>query len=171
MTRWRRLRGYPASGQALPEFAFIVPMFLMMLFGVMDFGRVIWAYNSLENAAREGARYAIVHGGSSAQTCPVGPASPLVTVPPASSSCPFPSPSKQSIYNKVTSYSIAGGSAVTVTACYGPSCTGNTNTLATNVRGTPVTVSASSTLNLIVPAFLGLHNFTVTGTSTMLVNF
>jgi len=39
------------------------------------------------------------------------------------------------------------------------------------VRGTAVTVTATSALNLIVPSLLHLGNFTVVGSSTMLVNF
>lgn len=162
------------SGQGLAEFAFIIPMFLMMMFGIVDFGRVIWARNSLENAAREGARYAIVHGGSYGQKCPVGPASSTVTVPAASGTCPYPSPSKQSIYLAAQAFSIAPGSGLAITACYhlaGTTCTGNTDTVSTNVRGTAVTVTATSTLNLIVPSLLHLGNFTVIGSSTMLVNF
>jgi hypothetical protein len=163
------------SGQGLAEFAFIIPMFLMMMFGIVDFGRVIWARNSLENAAREGARFAIVHGGSYGQSCPVGPESPLLPKPwPITSNCLNPSPSKQSIYNAALAWGIAPGTGLTITACYhlaGTTCTGNTDTASTNVRGTAVTVTATSSLNLIVPSLLHLGNFTVVGSSTMLVNF
>ncbi len=152
-------------------------MFVVMMFGIVDFGRVIWAYNSLENAAREGARYAIVHGGSAAQSCPVGPKSPLLTYPwTVTASCPHPSPEKQSIYEAALAFGIAPGSGMTVTACYhtaGTTCTGNTDSPSTitNVRGTAVTVTATSTLDLIVPSLLHLGSFTVVGSSTMLVNF
>jgi hypothetical protein len=161
------------SGQGLAEFAFIVPMFVVMLFGIVDFGRVIWAFNSLENAAREGARYAIVHGGSAAQSCPVGPASAIqTTVYPAS--CVEHSPSKEYIYQAARAFAIAPGSGLTITACYhlaGTTCTGDVDTLLTNVRGTAVTVTATSTLDLIVPSLLHMGSFTITGSSTMLVNF
>jgi len=170
----RARRRSAGSGQGLAEFAFIIPMFLMMMFGIVDFGRVIWARNSLENAAREGARYAIVHGGSYGQPCPVGPPSSTVTIPNASGTCPYPSPSKQSIYNAALAWGIAPGTGLTITACYhaaGTTCTGNTDTACTNVRGTAVTVTATSALNLIVPSLLHLGNFTVVGSSTMLVNF
>lgn len=177
----RRGRGRPHfgigragwAGQGLAEFAFIVPIFVVMLFGIVDFGRVIWAFNSLENAAREGARYAVVHGGSAAQSCPVGPPSPIQ---PTSGfvACPYPSPSKEGIYQAARAFAIAPGSGVTITACYslaGTTCTGDSDTLSTNVRGTAVTVTATSTLDLIVPSLLHLGSFTISGTSTMLVNF
>ncbi len=33
----------------------------MMLFGIMEFGRLLYAYNAVHNAAREGARYGIAN--------------------------------------------------------------------------------------------------------------
>ncbi len=48
-------------GQALTEFALILPIFLLILFGVVDFGRAIYTYNALSNAAREAGRTAIVN--------------------------------------------------------------------------------------------------------------
>jgi Flp pilus assembly protein TadG len=48
-------------GQTLAEFALVFPILLVMLMGVFDFGRAIFLYNSLTNAAREGARLAIVN--------------------------------------------------------------------------------------------------------------
>jgi Flp pilus assembly protein TadG len=48
-------------GQALTEFALILPVLLLLLFGLLDFGRAIYAYNALANAAREGGRTAIIN--------------------------------------------------------------------------------------------------------------
>ncbi len=48
-------------GQALTEFALIFPVFMLMLLGVVDLGRGIYAYNAVSNAAREGGRTAIVN--------------------------------------------------------------------------------------------------------------
>ena len=47
------------------EFAIVLPLFLLLLMGAMEFGRAVWAYNSISHGAREGARYAIVHGADS----------------------------------------------------------------------------------------------------------
>lgn len=150
------------------EFALVIPIFLVMTLGVVDVGRVIWATTSLNAAAREGARYAIVHGGSQSDSCPVGPAGPDSNRAP-DASCLYPSPSKQYIYDTVRAAAIAGGSNVTVTACYGTGCTGDTDIL-DNRRGTPVTVTVTSQINLVTPALFGMTNFTVSGTSTMVVN-
>ena len=166
-----------ASGQGLVEFSLVIPIFVVMLFGIVDFGRVIWARNSLENAAREGARFAIVHGGSASQTCPMGPASALVRVPPAdTTSCPVYSPLTTPIKDVALSFAIAPGTGASATVCYhtaGTTCTGDTNSPATitNIRGSAVTVRVTSTLNLIVPSLLHLGSFAVTGESTMLINY
>jgi Flp pilus assembly protein TadG len=47
-------------GQALVEFALILPVFVLLLVGILDFGRAVFAFNTLNNAAREGGRVAIV---------------------------------------------------------------------------------------------------------------
>lgn len=53
---WRRHDG----GQTLVEFALILPVFILLLVGVFDFGRAIYAYNTLNNAAHEAVRLGIV---------------------------------------------------------------------------------------------------------------
>jgi hypothetical protein len=158
-------------GQSLVEFALVLPLFLVMLMAVVDVGRAIWAQNSLASAAREGARFAIVHGGSDTTLCPVGPISPLRSkpIPPASSSCPYPSPSKQSIKDAVVTAATAGGTGLTVSVCYGAGCTGDTD-VSTDKRGESVTVSVASQINLITPAILGMNGFGVSSTTTMVVN-
>ena len=48
-------------GQALVEFALLIPLMLLLLVAVFDMGRAVFAYNSITNAAREAARLAIVN--------------------------------------------------------------------------------------------------------------
>src|SRR5438874_1104975 len=58
----RRNRSKIATrGQALVEFALILPLLVILLVAVFDVGRFIFAYNAVTNAAREGARLAIVN--------------------------------------------------------------------------------------------------------------
>ena len=45
--------------QALIEFALVSPVLLLLLFGVIDLGRAIFYYDTLNHAAREGARVAV----------------------------------------------------------------------------------------------------------------
>ena len=57
----RRLRGRPATrGQALVEFALTIPIFLLLVFGLIDMGRFVFGQSTLSQAAREGARLGAV---------------------------------------------------------------------------------------------------------------
>jgi hypothetical protein len=58
-----------SRGQALVEFALILPLFLMVLVGVIVFGIIVFYNQQLTNAAREAARFAAV--GSATAQCPV----------------------------------------------------------------------------------------------------
>ena len=176
-----------SRGQALAEFAIIVPLFFVMSVFTLDMARVIWAMDISANAAREAARWAIVHGGSQATVCPVGPPSGDASIPTPSTACPYPSPSKQAIKNLGVDSALGAGGSVTVTACYynpatTSSCSGDTDGAgATNARGMALTVVVSANLDLFSSALFqkaawALGNkgvpatFAVAGSSTMLVN-
>jgi Flp pilus assembly protein TadG len=47
-------------GQSMVEFALTLPLLLLMLMGMLDLGRGLYAYSVVANAAREGARAGIV---------------------------------------------------------------------------------------------------------------
>lgn len=47
-------------GQTLVEFALMVPLFALLLFALLDFGRVIYAQNTLTEVAREATRVAVL---------------------------------------------------------------------------------------------------------------
>jgi hypothetical protein len=46
------------KGQGLVEFALILPVFLLLLLGIIEAARIIWAYMTVQTAVREAARYA-----------------------------------------------------------------------------------------------------------------
>jgi Flp pilus assembly protein TadG len=48
-------------GQDLMEYAIIFPILFLILVGIFDLGRVVYYYSALTNAAREGARWGVVH--------------------------------------------------------------------------------------------------------------
>jgi Flp pilus assembly protein TadG len=58
----RTLRRFVRERDAGPivEFAVVVPVLLLMLFGIVDFARAFFQRNNLVAAVREGARYAAV---------------------------------------------------------------------------------------------------------------
>lgn len=55
--RGERRRG--ERGQAVVEFAVVLPLLVLLLLGIMEFGRVIHSLLTIQNAAREGARLGI----------------------------------------------------------------------------------------------------------------
>ena len=57
----RFVRRPRSRGQSLVEFALVLPLFLLLVMAIMDLGLAVFSYNSITNAAREGARLAIVN--------------------------------------------------------------------------------------------------------------
>ena len=48
------------KGQDLVEFALIASLLFLLIFGILDLSIVIFSYDTIANAAREGARYGII---------------------------------------------------------------------------------------------------------------
>jgi hypothetical protein len=58
LTRLRR----PNSGQSMVEFALVTPLLLLTFWGIIEFGWLVYSNHEVTNAARDGARWASVHG-------------------------------------------------------------------------------------------------------------
>jgi Flp pilus assembly protein TadG len=56
----RRVGRRRTRGQSLVEFALSLPVFMLILFGLVDGARYVFVSNAVSNAAREGARRASV---------------------------------------------------------------------------------------------------------------
>jgi hypothetical protein len=63
-----RLERNDERGQAMVEFSLAIIVFLVLLMGVVDFGRAIYQYNGVSQAAREIARVTAVHPGADFRT-------------------------------------------------------------------------------------------------------
>jgi Flp pilus assembly protein TadG len=61
MIRDRQQKQKRERGASLLEFAIAATVFLTVLFAVVEFGRALWVHNALSDAARRGARYAVLH--------------------------------------------------------------------------------------------------------------
>lgn len=48
-------------GTTMAEFAVVAAVFFMIIFGIVEFGRLLYTYNALTDASRRGARYAVLH--------------------------------------------------------------------------------------------------------------
>ena len=76
-------------GQAQVEFALVVVLLMVLILSMVELITLIHTYNVLADAAKEGLRYAVVHGTGnstpSGPSCPCadidGPAAPPGTVP------------------------------------------------------------------------------------------
>ncbi len=78
----------PQLGQALVETALALTVFLLLVMGIFDFGRAIFAYNSLSNAAREAARVGAVSGGTVTDICRTAVTKSFVPGAPNPAGCP-----------------------------------------------------------------------------------
>ena len=59
--RTRRPLANPCQlGQTLVEFALVVMVFLVIMFGLVEFARALWTWNTIVQATRAGARFAVV---------------------------------------------------------------------------------------------------------------
>ena len=101
MKIFRMQRARSDRGAAAVEFALVVPILLLIIVGIMNFGFVLAQQISLNSAARQAARYAAVdgptcsdvktEGRASAETIGMGPSevpTPVVTPCPDSPAKP-----------------------------------------------------------------------------------
>lgn len=122
------------SGQALIEFSLVALLFLLMMFGIIDFSRAVYSQMIVAHLAREGANLA--SRGTTltdAVTAVITSSSPLDFTPGGSGFVILTRVGKVSGANKVAEQKSGGGSAQT-------SKMGSTGNNATNVpTGLPVT--------------------------------
>ena len=89
MSRLRRHYVHDDRGSVAVEFALVLPILLLVVFGIIDFGRMLNAQITLTQAAREGARWAALGqpgvGGRVTAAAPGLSPAPSTTVV---SSCP-----------------------------------------------------------------------------------
>jgi hypothetical protein len=78
MTMSRSTKRRRSRAQAMAEFALVAPMFFLLLFAIIEGARFVFYNELLNNATREGARFAIVHGGhtQAPDGCAAGPPAP-----------------------------------------------------------------------------------------------
>ena len=65
-------------GATLVEFAMVLPVFVLLLFGIIEFGRYFFVQHTLQFATREGTRLALVGGtlaDANGNPCPEQPPS------------------------------------------------------------------------------------------------
>jgi Flp pilus assembly protein TadG len=119
-------------GQSLVEFALLLPLMILIITGLFDVARAVWEENTLAYAAREGTRYAIVHGSAGNPAANPTKMSPCVD---------------QVICTEIPAVvrkAAIGVPNITVVVAYPQNKTGTTPPVACADRNCPVTVDASA---------------------------
>jgi Flp pilus assembly protein TadG len=153
-------------GQAMVEFALVAPIFFLMIFGIIEGGRFILFYETLNNAVREGARFAIVHGSNS--SCPSGPMPPGMSAPGGCYDLPGNNVTAQV---KSTAFGVLGA-GVSVSTCWDPVIAADgtcTNGGLGNGRDSQVRVTGAFTYRPLVP-LVPLPAITITAESNLVIN-
>jgi Flp pilus assembly protein TadG len=124
-------------------------MFIIVLLGVVEMGRMVLVYTTLANAARAGARYAIVHGADQTVS-PSGPGNPCTCT------------QVQTVVKNFASAGLVNTSLLTITVNYPDN---------SNNAGSRVTVSVSYPYDPLVKFFNSLLNQTMGSTSQGVITF
>jgi Flp pilus assembly protein TadG len=150
------LRTIPEDdGAATLEFALTSTVFFMSIFGILGFSLVIFAHHQISEAARQGSRYAMVHG----NTCTVN-----------GSSCTAAASDVQS-YVRGLSLPAVNASSLTVNTTYSSYPTGSTCTPNTNCEnsGDLVTITVTYPAPLNFP-FVPSSILSFTSSSSMVIS-
>jgi len=120
-------------GQALVEFALVVPVFLLVLCGILDFGFMLYSRMTVINASREGARISIT----------------------AANRTTIPSLASGAVLNNVTALNSA--LITTSTSCVAIKTSGSCNWSSTtsSQAGDAVSVTVTYTYQTFFPLFFG----------------
>lgn len=148
-----RHRFFQEEGATVVEMALSMIVLLTMLFGLIEMCLALYTYHYVSDAAREGTRYAIVHGA----TCTVSGGSCTVTA------------SQIQSYVQDLGYPGITTSAMTVTTTYSAYPAGGTCVApGCNGPGDLATVTAQYKFPLSIP-FVPSSTLTMSSTSSMVI--
>lgn len=135
----------PERGQSLVEFAMVVPLLLLVICGILEFGNILLTQIQLQNAVREGARYAALNGCTATDS---------------------------GIQSKVRGYT--NGLAISTSSSYNPSPCAQCATVAAGIPEVTVTgtyaYNAITPVGSLFKYFKGSFNNTVALSSTSTLN-
>ena len=142
-------RSTTENGQTLVEFALVLPIFILVVFGLVDFGRAVFNYNTLAEAAREGARVAAVQADWIGETGNCG-------LPASQGGCPsstsvFRSRVEQAVRNSSIGLGTIPSSAITISCLPADASAGDTDCAVNNLAGNLVRVEVRFDYTLFTP--------------------
>jgi len=159
-------------GSSLVEFALVLTVLFMLIFGIIDFSRAVYAYNFLSSAASAGARYAMVRGATCTTwttACPAA-ASDVTTyvqgIVPAgisltsASTCPASPSSTAGALSVCASWPGTGGNGSACAETGGKS----------NTPGCVVQVQVQYAFKFSLPFLPRSSTYTMTATSQMVIS-
>jgi Flp pilus assembly protein TadG len=112
----------PPQGQAIIEFSLTMLSITMLFFAIWEAGMTIHTYNTLADAAKEGVRYAVVHG-SDVDPKTGNPSGPTCANLPCTNDCSTNVQAVQGVVQSVALLSFGPSSkgslnGMTVSVCY-----------------------------------------------------
>ncbi len=149
-------RKHRERGASLPETAIVMSVLLALTFGIIDFGRAMYTYGFVAQLAREGSRWAAVHGSTSCTNSMVNGTSTLAD-------CNATAGQIQS-YVQSLSQGATIASNITVAPVY--SCPGSG---ATNAPGCTVSLTVNYPFTFVLP-YLPKAGIPMASTSQMVIS-
>jgi Flp pilus assembly protein TadG len=67
------------NGSAMVEYALVISLFFMLVYGFVQFCLILFVYNNATYASRVAIRYAVVHGSTATYTCTASDISNIIT--------------------------------------------------------------------------------------------
>lgn len=154
-------------GASLVEAALSITVLFALLFGIIGISMAVYSYHYLSNAAHEATRYAIVRGGSWANTCTAytGTGSDMCMTSPDLIAAWVANRGFPGVSITPGDVCVQYFSPATLPATPSSACTGNTGP---NNPGDTVQVTINYPYTLALP-ILGTHTFNLTSTSQMVI--
>jgi Flp pilus assembly protein TadG len=138
------------EGSNLVEFTLVSVMFIIVMLSIVEIGRMVLVYTTMANAARAGARYAIVHGGERTGAGANGPSGPGSTT------------QVETVVKNFASAGLLDTSLKSISVTY-------PNGL--NTAGSPVMVTVSYTYDPLIAYFNTILGTTLGSTSEGVITF
>jgi Flp pilus assembly protein TadG len=158
-----KIRGFQRlradRGSTLVEFSLVGFMFIIVLLGVVEIGRMVLVFTTVANAARAGARYAIVHGGERS-----GPGATGVDGPSGLGN----TTQVETVVKNFASAGLLDTSQLTITVAYPDAATANPDG---NIARSRVSVTVTYTYDPLVTYFNSILGTTMGSTSQGVITY